>query len=58
MQQSDPFRAFSHACERLIFSIQTSPLTEEEARVVEYYYKEILDKIAPTLPNRPPQHTP
>jgi len=29
-----------------------------EARVVEFYCKEILNKIAPSLLNRPPQNTP
>jgi hypothetical protein len=57
-QHPEAFLAFSHACERLILSIKTGPLTVENARVVEYYCKEILDKIAPSLPNRPPQNTP
>jgi hypothetical protein len=58
MEHPEAFRTFASACERLIFLIQTSPLTMGESRVVEYYCKEILNKIAPTLPNRPPQTPP
>ena len=59
MQQAEAFRTFSSGCERLLFSMKTNrPPTEEEARVIEYYCKEILDKIAPCLTNRPPQRTP
>jgi len=57
-QHPEAFLAFSHACEWLILSIKTRPLTVGEARVVEYYCKEILNKIVPSLPNRPPQNTP
>jgi hypothetical protein len=55
MQADDEFH-ISSACERLLFSVlKNRPLTEKEARIVEYYCKEILAKIAPSLPNRPPQ---
>jgi hypothetical protein len=58
MQQADEFRTFSSACERLLPSIKTNrPLTEKEARILEFYCKEILAKIAQSLPNRPPQST-
>ncbi len=50
----EPFSAFSSACERLIFSMENRPIPIEQARIIEYYCKEILDKIAPYLPNRPP----
>jgi hypothetical protein len=53
MQQTEALRTFSSGCERLLFSIKTNrPLTQEEARMVEYYCKEILAAIAPRLPNR------
>jgi hypothetical protein len=56
MQQADEFHTFSSACERLLFSIMRNrPFTEKEARVIEYYCKEILAKIGPCLPNRPSQ---
>jgi hypothetical protein len=56
MQADDEFHIFSSACERLLFSVlKNKPLTEKEARIVEYYCKEILAKIASSLPNRPPQ---
>jgi hypothetical protein len=47
------FNTFSNACERFVFSIATNgPLAQSEAEVVEYYCKEILSKISPSL--RPP----
>jgi hypothetical protein len=53
MQQTEALNVFSSGCERLLFSIKTNrPLTEEEAKMVEYYCKEILAAIAPGLPNR------
>jgi len=58
MKQDEEFRSFSNACERMIFSIMKNrPLTEKEALIVEHYCKEILAKVAPYLPNRPPQTT-
>ena len=56
MQADDEFHIFTNACERLLFSVlKNRPLTKKEARIVEYYCKEILAKIASSLPNRPPQ---
>ena len=56
MQQAEALRTFSSGCERLLFSIKTNRrLTEEEARLAEYYCKEILAKLEAFLPNRPPQ---
>lgn len=47
------FNTFSNACERFMFSIAThGPLAQNEAEIVEYYCKEILDKITSNL--RPP----
>ena len=46
MQQTEALNIFSSGCERLLFSIKTNrPLTEEEAKMVEYYCKEILAKV-------------
>jgi hypothetical protein len=60
MQHAEAFRTFSSGCERLIFSIKTNPpLTEDDARVIAHYCKEVLNLIAPCLPpNRPSQNTP
>jgi hypothetical protein len=56
MKQAEEFQSFSNACERMIFSIMKNRrLTEKEALIVEHYCKEILAKVAPFLPNRPPQ---
>lgn len=56
MKQAEEFHNFSNACERLIFSIMKNRrLTEKEALIVEHYCKEILAKVAPYLPNPPPQ---
>src|SRR5687767_4823034 len=55
MPQTEAFHAFSNACEGLIFSIQSSSVTVEQALLVEFYCKEVLNKIAPYLPYRPPQ---
>lgn len=58
MQQGEEFRTFSSACEQLLFSMTNRPLPEKEARIVEFYCKEILAKIAKSLPNRPLPNTP
>lgn len=56
MKQAEALRTFSSGCERLLFYIRTNgTLAEDEARIVEHYCKEILDKVAPYLRNRPPQ---
>jgi hypothetical protein len=56
VQQAEALRTFSSGWEQLLFSIMTNgALAEDEARMVDYYCKEILDKVAPYLRNRPPQ---
>ena len=46
MQQAEALRTFSRGCERLLLSIKThGALAEDEARIVEYYCKEILAKV-------------
>jgi hypothetical protein len=46
VRQAEALRTFSRGCERLLLSIRTNgALAEDEARIVEYYCKEILAKI-------------
>jgi hypothetical protein len=53
MPQSEAFQTFSSGCKRLLFSITNRQLTEKEARILQYYCKDILAKIAPSLPKPP-----
>lgn len=55
MERAEALRIFFSGCERLLFSMTTGPLAEEEALMIEYYCKEILAKVAPHLRNRPPE---
>ena len=53
MPQSEAFQTFSSGCKRLLFSITNRQLTEKEARILQYYCRDILAKIAPSLPKPP-----
>ena len=50
MQHAKAFHSFSDACERFVSSIATNrSLSNDEARVIAFYCKEILEKIEPCL---------
>lgn len=50
MQQAKAFHSFSDACERFVSSIATNrSLSNDEAQVIAFYCKEILEKIEPSL---------
>ena len=50
MQLANEAKNFFGACERLISLIASNRrLTEDEARMIEFYCKEVLAKIAPRL---------
>ena len=52
MQLTSEVKNFLGACERLMSLIMMNrQLTEEEAKMIEFYCKEVLAKIAPRLPN-------
>jgi hypothetical protein len=45
--------SFSNFCEQLMFSMATEgPLSETEAKLIEYYCKEILLKVTSRAPHR------
>ena len=53
MQHAKAFHSFSDACERFVSSIATNrSLSNDEAQVVAFYCKEILEKIEPCLHKR------
>ena len=49
MRLAEDVRKFSIACEQLLVTASSSSrtLTEEEARLVEYYCNELLAKVVP-----------
>jgi hypothetical protein len=50
MQVASEVKDFSGASERLLSAIAINRrLTEEEAKVIQYYCKELLAKVAPRL---------
>jgi hypothetical protein len=50
MQLASEVKDFSGASERLLSTIAMNrQLTEEEAKVIQYYCKELLAKVAPRL---------
>jgi hypothetical protein len=55
MRLAEEVRKFSIACEHLIAAAATSgrTLTEDEARLVKYYCKEVLAKVVPPSTNTP-----
>jgi hypothetical protein len=53
MQHAKAFQSFSDACERFVSSMATNrSLSNDEAQVVAFYCKEILEKIEPCLHKR------
>lgn len=49
MQLSKDIQTFSGACERLLATGAVyRPLTKEEIDIIEYYCKELLEKIVPS----------
>jgi hypothetical protein len=44
MSLKDDIHAFGNACEHLIASMASRPLTEEEVLYIRHYCKELLDK--------------
>lgn len=53
MQLSKAVNSFSSACERLLAAEAIyRPLTEDEARLIEYYCKGLLQKIVPPSTGR------
>ena len=53
MQIAGEVKNFSEASERLLSTIlMNRQLTQEEARTIEYYCKELLAKVAPRLLNK------
>ena len=54
MQHAKAFHSFSDACERFVSSIATHrSLSNDEAEVIAFYCKEILEKIEPCLHKHP-----
>jgi hypothetical protein len=52
MQLATEVKNFLGACERLMSLIMMNrQLSEEEAKMIEFYCKEVLAKIAPRLPD-------
>ena len=52
MELANEAKHFFGACERLISLIASNRrLTEDEARMIEFYCKEVLAKVAPRLSN-------
>lgn len=50
MQHAKAFHSFSDACERFVSCIATHrSLSNDEAEVIAFYCKEILEKIEPCL---------
>jgi hypothetical protein len=49
MHMTGEVRNYLGACERLISVMMSRQLTDEEARMIEFYCKELLAKIAPLL---------
>jgi hypothetical protein len=48
MQLSKDVHSFSSACERLLATGAIyRPLTQEEVKLIEYYCKELLQKVVP-----------
>jgi hypothetical protein len=55
MQLAHEVKTFTGASERLLSTITMNrALSEDEARIIEYYCKELLAKIAPRLPELSP----
>ena len=55
MRLAADVQKFSHACEQLLATAATSDrtLTEDEARIVQYYCKEVAEKLfPPSVPNQ------
>ena len=55
MRLAEDVQRFTGACERLLATAATSnrTLTEDEARVVQYYCKEVAEKLfPPSMPNK------
>lgn len=51
MQLAREVKTFSSVCEHILsMSAIDRPLTQDEATMIEYYCKELLEKIAPILP--------
>ena len=51
MQLDKEVKNFSEACERLLaLIVMNRQLTEDEARVIDHYSKELQAKVAPRLP--------
>lgn len=52
MELSSDVHKFSSACEHLLASVAIHrPLEDDEVRLVEYYYKEVLKKVVPPPTN-------
>ena len=49
MHMTGEVRNYLGACERLISVMMSRHLTDEEAKMIEFYCKELLAKIAPLL---------
>jgi hypothetical protein len=49
MHMAGEVKNYLGACERLISLMMNRQLTDEEARMIEFYCKELLAKIAPLL---------
>jgi hypothetical protein len=49
MRLAEDVRKFSSACEQLLATAATSnrTLTEDEARIIQYYCKEVAEKLFP-----------